>query len=69
VELQHLNQKQLAYRWQISQASLERWRCDRKGPAYIKLNGRVVYRLADIEDYENQSLRVCGQPELANSSN
>ena len=28
MEIRHLNQKQLAERWQISEASLERWRSE-----------------------------------------
>lgn len=52
----HLDQKQLATRWGISQASLERWRCEGIGPAYLKLKGLVRYRLCDIESYEESCL-------------
>lgn len=51
-----LNQKQLAERWALSPSSLTRWRCDGKGPPYIKLgpapSSRVMYRLSDVEAYE-----------------
>jgi len=30
------------------------------GPAYLKLGGRVLYRLTDVEDYEERS-RVLGR--------
>jgi hypothetical protein len=47
-----LNQIDLARRWRISPRTLERWRWLGEGPRYLKLGGRVLYRLADIEAYE-----------------
>lgn len=59
----HLDQKQLGTRWGISQASLERWRCEGIGPAYLKLKGVVRYRLRDIESYEESCLSTfVGRP-------
>jgi len=46
MEVIHLNQKNLAQRWHVSEATLERWRCDGIGPKFLKLSGRVLYRLA-----------------------
>ena len=43
---------ELAQRWAISPKTLERWRCENRGPRYIKLSKAVRYRLADILDYE-----------------
>jgi predicted site-specific integrase-resolvase len=43
-----LNQKELADRWTISHRTLERWRWAGEGPVYMKIGGRVVYRIADI---------------------
>jgi hypothetical protein len=51
-EIRHLNQEQLARRWSLSPRSLERWRWQRKGPPYIRVGGRIVYRLSDVECYE-----------------
>jgi hypothetical protein len=48
----HLNQIDLARRWNISHRTLERWRWRREGPRYLKLGGRIVYRLEDILAYE-----------------
>ncbi|WP_446808502.1 helix-turn-helix transcriptional regulator [Methylomonas sp. 2BW1-5-20] len=56
MEVNHLTQKQLAARWSISDASLERWRCDGIGPKFLKIQGHVRYRLADIEEYEESCL-------------
>ena len=56
--IQHLNQVQLADRWNISPRTLERWRWIGDGPGYLKIGGRVVYRLEDIEAYEAQQLHL-----------
>ncbi|MGE3806580.1 MAG: helix-turn-helix transcriptional regulator [Gemmataceae bacterium] len=52
-----ISQQQLAERWGLSPKTLERWRVQGIGPVYIRLPGRVVYRLEDIEAYERHSLR------------
>ena len=61
-----LNQIDLARRWRISPRTLERWRWLREGPRYLKLGGRVLYRVADIEAYE-QSI-ICPTKEDAVNS-
>jgi Helix-turn-helix domain len=55
--VRHLTQGQLAERWQISPRTLERWRWLGEGPRFLKIGGRVVYRLQDIERYEAEQLR------------
>ncbi len=57
MSIKHLNQRQLADRWDLSEASLERWRTEGIGPVFLKLQGRVLYRVEDIESYEVDSLR------------
>ena len=57
MSLKHLNQRQLADRWNISEASLERWRTDGIGPVFLKLQGRVLYREEDVAAFEAESLR------------
>jgi predicted site-specific integrase-resolvase len=52
----HLNQVELSRRWKISPRTLERWRWLGQGPRYLKVVGRVVYRLEDIEEYEARKL-------------
>jgi hypothetical protein len=56
----HLNQVHLARRWNLSPRTLERWRWLNQGPRYLKIGGRVVYRLEDVEAFENE---VAHQPE------
>lgn len=48
----HLGQIDLSRRWGISVRTLEKWRTRQVGPAYIKIGGRVRYRLEDILAYE-----------------
>lgn len=50
--VQHLHQTDLARRWRISPRTLERWRWLGRGPRYLKLGGRVVYRVEDVEAFE-----------------
>jgi len=57
MNVKHLNQVELAERWAISKRTLERWRFQKVGPNYLKLGGRVVYRLKDIEAFEEDSVR------------
>ena len=54
----HLNQTELARRWRMSQRTLERWRWLGEGPAHLKIGGRVLYRLQDIEAFEAAQLRM-----------
>jgi hypothetical protein len=42
MEVNHLTQKQLAARWNISGASLEKWRSDGIGPKFLKIQGHVL---------------------------
>ena len=58
METQHLNQKQLAERWNISPHTLERWRWRGEGLPFLKIGGRVVYRLVDVEAFESARLRT-----------
>lgn len=57
LQKQCLNQKELARRWGLSHRTLERWRGVGQGPQYLKLGGRVLYRLADIEAFEQSQLQ------------
>ncbi|WP_374356385.1 hypothetical protein [Limnohabitans sp.] len=51
-----LTEKMLADRWVCSVARLQRWRTFGEGPPYLKIVGKVLYRLKDIEAYEEASL-------------
>jgi predicted site-specific integrase-resolvase len=48
--------KELAHRWAISSATLERWRWQGVGPRYLKIGGRIRYPIQVIEQYEAQRM-------------
>ena len=60
--IRHLNQDDVAQRWSISPRTLERWRWTGQRPRFLKIGGRVVYRLCDIEAYEAEQLRTSTLP-------
>lgn len=58
----HLTQTDLAFRWRVSGRTLERWRWQKQGPTYVKVGGRVVYRLTDVVSFEKAQLRDPTRP-------
>lgn len=57
MSIKHLSQSDLVERWGVSPKTLERWRWLGYGPRYIKIGGRVVYRLDEIEAWEARQTR------------
>ena len=51
-----MTQSQLGQRWHLSPRTLERWRWEGIGPIHLKIGGRVLYRLEDIEAYESSQV-------------
>jgi len=61
--IEHLSQKQLARRWGVKTCTLERWRQQGLGPLFLKINSKVMYRLEDVERYEQaRCYQGTGQP-------
>jgi hypothetical protein len=56
----HYTQLELSQRWNVSIRTLEAWRSQRRGVAWLKIGGRVAYRLADIEEFEKAQLQNGG---------
>ena len=54
----HLTPADLAGRWVVSTRTLARWRSARKGPTWLRLHGRVRYRLADVLAYEREHVAL-----------
>ncbi|WP_439507718.1 helix-turn-helix transcriptional regulator [Yoonia sp.] len=50
-------QEQLAQRWHLSPRTLEQWRWLGKGPKFLKIGARVLYREEDVEAWE--AAQVC----------
>jgi len=57
MSVRHLHQADLARRWNVSPRTLERWRWLGQGPRFLKIGGRVAYRLEDIEKFE--ATQIC----------
>ena len=49
---QFLTPAELAERWRVHVNSVARWRMEGKPPDYITINGKILYKLADIEALE-----------------
>ena len=50
---QLLTQEEVAFRWKISEATLERDRSLKQGVRYLKIGGLIRYRMQDVLDYED----------------
>lgn len=53
----HLREDELAERWRRSPRTLQRWRQQGRGPAYLSINDRILYRRCDVEAFEARHLR------------
>ncbi len=54
--IKHLTQNELAARWNLSPRTIERWRSNGDGPRFVRLGNRVMFRLEDVEAFEEQHL-------------
>lgn len=57
----YLCQELVSRRWGISTRTLEGWRYRQKGPNFVKIGGRVRYRLSDLEDFERLGSVISGE--------
>lgn len=57
-----IRERELAVRWKISRRTLQRWRAEGTGPAYILIGDAVRYRLDDVFAFE-QKMRRGGGPQ------
>ena len=60
----NLDSKGAAQRLKVAEQTLANWRHLRRGPAYCRIGGRIVYRQSDLEAFE-QRHRI--DPERKNS--
>ena len=47
-----LTSQELADRWHVHLNSILRWRREGKPPSFYSINGKILYKLAEIEDLE-----------------
>ena len=51
--MKFLTTEELAARWGVTVATLRNWRTKKKGPAFVKLGGKLVrYTLTAVEAWE-----------------
>tara|TARA_R100000700_G_scaffold15804_1_gene21914 strand:+ start:1669 stop:1863 length:195 start_codon:yes stop_codon:yes gene_type:complete len=48
-----LTSQELADRWRVHLDSIHRWRREGKPPSFYSINGKILYKLAEIEDLES----------------
>lgn len=48
------HERALARRWNKSLRTLQRWRSEGYGPAYIRIGGTVHYRVGDVLAFEDR---------------
>jgi predicted DNA-binding transcriptional regulator AlpA len=57
----YLRPHELAERWLgvVTRSTLDNWRTKRqnRGPRFVKIGGRVLYPVAEVEAYEARNLR------------
>lgn len=51
-----LTPEDLAERWNIPTKTLSQWRWNGRGPEFLRLGKHIVYRLQDVELFEEQKL-------------
>lgn len=64
-----LSEDMLADRWLCSASRLQRWRSEKSGPAYLKIGGKILYRMTDIEAYEASMLVLANDHRNARGPN
>jgi len=52
-----LTQDDVAILWNISTNTLRKWRWEGKGPKFVKLGARVVYRESDVLAYAAANIK------------
>jgi predicted site-specific integrase-resolvase len=52
-----LTPEELAELWNVPLATLSQWRWNGRGPEFIKLGKRIMYRLQEVEVFEEEKLR------------
>ena len=55
-----LTDVQLAERWQMHRKTLIRWRRAGCGPDFMKVEGKVLYPMAAVEQYEKANTTTLG---------
>lgn len=52
-----IRERDLAQRWSVSTRTLQRWRVEGFGPAWLWIGGSIRYQMAEILDFEARHRR------------
>ena len=52
-----IDEHELSQRWGLSVKTLRRWRQEKLGPIFCKMDARVTYLISEIEAYERRVSR------------
>ena len=55
-KVQVVNDREAARFLGLAPQTLRNWRTNRRGPKYVRLGGRIVYRLADLNEFLNRGV-------------
>ena len=53
----NFTQAELAERWRITTRTLDRWRIDERGPTWMRIGTRILYRTKDVLAFEQARMR------------
>ena len=61
---EYLTPQQLCERWQaaIAMGTLANWRAQKRGPRFVRFNGRVLYSFASVLEWERAQLASLAPP-------
>lgn len=49
-----LTERELAAHWRVTPRTLQRWRAEGFGPAWLRIGGRILYLRDEVLDYERR---------------
>lgn len=52
-----LSVKEVSDEYRINMNTLAKWRSERRGPRFIKVGRKILYRRDDLEDYFNSHIQ------------
>lgn len=62
----YLTEKELAELWHVKRNTLQKWRSAGVGPKFVKRVGRIVYRKADLAEFEkNQTFQITNKKDAS----
>ncbi len=57
---EYLTSKELADRFRIAENTVASWRMRKVGVPYVKMQGKVRYKLEDVVKYEKENMKNVG---------